>query len=82
MSEIYRALTGDNSAAALRLKKKQRKRITEFLASYNFNNVTTNLYSLNGRTGSTKYDEFWDEAYQYFLEYEVSAHETKFYKMW
>ena len=77
LGEIYRELPGDNSAAASEGEKKQRNRITEFLSSYDSDDVITDLRKLNGNPGSSKYDDFWAEVNQLFTEYEGSVHERR-----
>lgn len=77
LGEIYRSLTGDNSAASSIHEQKQRERITEFLSSYGSDDVVTDLRALNGKPNSTKFYEFWDEVHKLFSEYEGSVHERR-----
>ena len=68
LGEIYCVQTGDNSVASSKLEENQCDCISESLTTDNCDNVITDFRSLNGKPGSTKFDEFWDEVHQLFSE--------------
>ena len=72
LAEMSKA-TGDNSVASSKLEEKQCEHIYEFLATYDYDNVITDLHSLNRKPDSTKFNEFWDPVHQLYSEYEDRA---------
>ena len=77
MKQMYRDLTGDDSKAANKLDEARRRRLVEILSSNGDSGLLEDMRILNGKQGSTAFNEFWDEVQSLFDEYTASVQERR-----
>ena len=74
--DIFRELTEDCSAP-LSFKEAEIDRVAQFILSADDTDLISDLRSLNGQPGSTKFDTFWDECQKFFDKHVAAVSERR-----
>ena len=77
LRQMYQDITGDDSKATNKSEENRRQRLVEILASHEDEGLVQDMRSINGKVGSTVFDEFWDEVQALFDEYTASVQERR-----
>ena len=77
LRDMYRYLTGDNSASDTKEQAVVDQRVVEFILHSDEADLMFDLRVQNGQTKGTKFDRFWQEVSSYFDEYNPAVQERR-----